>query len=196
MNIGSQLATGLAAAYIRVPDLLRNQTPSPSDFSLGMGEIVAIAGTVIAASIALILFLLRQSAELRSRKRNTCAKALADALAWLELPYRVRRKVADASLREMANLADRAHQLQEAHLLHESWLRIEVPDVYEAYVALLGAVRTAASQPLKAAWEHEPNRDGKDMNIGGLDVPRVDGEVKAYTDAVQNALSAKFLGIY
>ncbi len=199
MSIGLPLATGWVAAYIRLPMQLQRAGQPPTDSAgafLGMTDIITIIAAIIAALVAVMLLVLRQGAESRARKRLDCAKALADALAWLELPYRVRRKVDDKSLSQMASLADRAHELQEAHLLHESWLRIEVPEVYEIYISLLHAVREAAREPLRVAWEHPAIKDGKDMNIGGLDVPQVDSEVEAYTNAVQDALSPKFLGIY
>lgn len=143
-----------------------------------------MAAAFIAAAAAVGLHWLGQRQAARQRKRQACAKALADALSWLELPYRVRRR-ADDSTATLGELAARMHDLQEALLYHESWLRVEVPGAHEEYTHLLRAVKRSALEPLREAWAQQPIADPSGMSLGPLNMGSVEGEVKAFSEKVK-----------
>ena len=103
------------------------------------------------------------------RKRIACAEAMADALRWLELPYRIRRRPDDAA-ETLASLSERTNHLRERLQFHEKWLRIEIPKSVCSYRRLMEAVRVAARPAIEEAWNTPPITSAKDMNIGRLDI--------------------------
>ena len=147
----------------------------------------SIAAAFMAAAAAVGLHWLGQRQAVQERKRRACAKALADALSWLELPYRVRRR-ADNSAITLSDLAGRLHDLQEALLYHESWLRIEVPGAHEVYSRLVRAVKQSALEPLREAWAQEPITGPGDMSIGPLNMGSVEAEVNAFSKEVKKSV--------
>lgn len=121
------------------------------------------------------------------RERKACAQAVADALAWLELPYRVCRRV-DDSTETLRDLAERIHGLQERLLFDENWLRIEVPGVYDEYGKLVDAVKKCARVPLQEAWAAPGVWEASRMNVGDLGLASVEPEVRAFAEKVKAQL--------
>ena len=152
------------------------------------------AATVLAAAItalvAVAIYVANLIERARDRKREMCAHALADALAWLELPYRIRRRTSD-SPDTLTALAGRAHNLQEQLLLHSSWLRIELPKVAPLYDALLASVKSAAADPLTDAWRSPPVQDAGQMNTGPALPLLPANEVAAFCDSVRRSLALR-----
>jgi len=151
------------------------------------------SASVIAASMALlsavfVFYLNRKAAEIE-RKRTACAEAMADAIAWLELPYRVRRRQGDDKA-TLDALAERFHQLHERLLFHENWLRIEVPTAHPLFKTLVGESRAAALIATREAWEAPRISEPKDMNIGSLSINRakVDGSVADFAEEARKRL--------
>jgi len=148
---------------------------------------------VIAASIALFSAVLvywfqRREDEL-ARKRVACAEAIADAIAWLELPYRVRRRQ-DNDKGTLDALAERFHKLHERLLFHENWLRIELPTAHPRYTSAVAAARAASVEAIRAAWAAEPVSSSEQMNVGnlGIDRSQVDTAVADFSAEVTKRL--------
>lgn len=142
--------------------------------------IVAIVGGV-GAFVGILFDRRRQALE---RKREMAADALSDALQWLEVAYRIRRRTSDSPA-ELGRLVEHIHTLQEKHTFHTSWLQLELPHAHEAYDALLAKLRTLSSQAIKAAWDADPIVTAADMNIGSLFEPDAGTECEAYVAAVR-----------
>ena len=85
----------------------------------------SVVAAAIAALVAVLVYFLGQRQASVERKWRGSAEAIADALSWLELPYRIRRT--SDTPETLGALAERVHHLQERLLFHENWLRIEVP---------------------------------------------------------------------
>lgn len=153
-----------------------------------------IATAAIAALVAIFIHFLGQRKTVRDRKRETCAQALTHALAWMELPYRIRRRV-DDNPQTLSALADRAHDLQESLLFHLSWLEVEMPQTYTPYRDLVSAVRSASEAAIVAAWEAAPVSSPAQMNIGDLGINRseVDQRVSELVQQVRRELSLRRL---
>lgn len=155
---------------------------------------VAAAATVAAAAIAafgaVLIHFLGQRKAVRDRKRDIAARGMADALAWLELPFRVRRRVNDEPA-TVAALADRMHSLQESLLFHLSWLRVELPGAYEAFQALVASAKDCAASPLSAAWDTPPASTPSAMNIGDLGIDRsaVNPQIEHFAATVRRELA-------
>lgn len=152
---------------------------------------ISLVGTICAAAVAamaaVFLHFLSVRRTLRDRKRETCAQAITDALAWLELPYRIRRRSDDTSV-TIAGLVNRMHDLQERLLLHESWLRVELPEAHASYCALVRAAKDAVRDTLRGAWGSPPAARPTDQNLDDLAIPSVDCEVLSFATQVRRFL--------
>lgn len=155
---------------------------------------VSLTVALIAGALAVYIHFLGQRSAARERKREACAKALGDALSWMEMPYRVRRRTDDSS--DTLNLlVKRMNDLQEALNFHESWLRIEVPEAYPSYGELLVAIRDSVGDPLREAWEASPASSSAEMNIGDLGVQMPTVHVSAFAEAAKKALALRWPGL-
>lgn len=149
--------------------------------------------TVLAALIAvfgaMVAYWLGQRQAAVERKRRACAEAMADALKWLELPYRIRRRVDDKPA-TLSALAERASDLRERLEFHEKWLRVEIPTAHSHFKILLQAVRTAAGPAIEAAWSTHPAQAASQMNLGSLNLQlaTVDAAVDAFSSEVTREL--------
>ena len=147
-----------------------------------------IIAATIAAVIAVVTYFFTQRQSILERKRRACAEAVADALAWLELPYRVRRRLDDEPV-TLTALADRMHHLQERLTFHDNWLRIELPSARPKYCALVDQVKTAARQSLRDAWTAGPLSGPGSMNMNDVTILTVEPAIAAFTDDVRKRLS-------
>lgn len=168
---------------------LLTQTNNASDGGIDPSYIAAaatVAVGLIAALSAVIVHVLGQRAAARARKRELCGKAIADALAWMELPYRITRRI-DNNPDTLHALADRIHQLQESLLFYLSWLRVELPEAHHEYQSLVNAVKGATRAAIRDAWRKQPSIEPEDMNIEELQVDRVavDERVSRFTAIVR-----------
>jgi hypothetical protein len=131
---------------------------------------------------------LRAAAAAQDRKREMCARALGDALAWLELPYRIRRRK-DDSPETLALLAGHAHSLQEKLLFHSAWLRIELPSTAPLYDTLVSSLKALCQEPLEQAWRTPPPARPEQMNLGPLLPSPPADQIAAFCQAVRQNLT-------
>ena len=139
---------------------------------------------------AVLAYLLGQRRTSVERKRTLCAEAIADALKWLELPYRIRRRP-DNTPQTLTALGDRINDLRERLQFHEKWLRMEIPQSVVSYQRLVEEVMAAARQEIEDAWTASPAENASDMNIGQLSIIRegVDAAVEDFSSEVVKALA-------
>lgn len=124
----------------------------------GWWENVALWG-LVAGVVTTLLTVgagLRQSALQRAAgRRELLAKqygdALADALAWAEIPWRIARRTSDESA-TVATLVEHIHGLQERIEHHRRWLVVESEDVGRAYGSLVDALKAAVKPHAQEAW--------------------------------------------
>jgi hypothetical protein len=145
--------------------------------------VVAVVGA-IGAFIGVLFDRYRTILE---QRRQCAAAALADALLWLELPYRIRRRTSDDSP-ELARIAELVHHLQERHIYHSSWMDLEIPGAATEYRVLLSAIGDQTTLHMQDAWKAPPVRSAADMNVGELYTPQVDSECAAFLARVTDAL--------
>jgi hypothetical protein len=81
--------------------------------------------------------------------------ALADVIAWKELPYRIARRF-DDSADSKRQIVSEFHALQQALENHMAWIRITDEDVFQAYDALVRGVRQGCEAHIKDAWTNGP----------------------------------------
>ena len=152
--------------------------------------IAALVVGVSAVASAVLAYLLGQRRASVERKRTLCAEAIADALQWLELPYRIRRRP-DNTPQTLTALGDRINDLRERLQFHEKWLRIEIPQSVASYQRLVGEVIAAARQEIENAWNASPAQSASNMNVGQLSITRnrVDAAVEDFSAEVVKALA-------
>ena len=124
------------------------------------------------------------------RKRILCAEAIADALKWLELPYRIRRRPNDVA-ETLDSLGERINHLRERLQFHEKWLRVEMPNSVPSYQRLVQEVMAAAGPVIHDAWNASPVASAGDMNLDWLDIGQenVTLSVEDFSSEVVKALA-------
>lgn len=148
-------------------------------------EMLGLLAIVVTGLVG-YFFTVRQ--KLIDDRRKSCAQAIADALAWREFPYRVRRRQ-DDELSTRTALVERMHSLQEALYYHENWLRIEMPHAQPHYARLVDKVKRTTEHQLKEAWGATPAPREGTMNIGDLGIESVDGDVHVFAEAARSHLT-------
>ena len=138
--------------------------------------------------IAIAAFFVKRRADELARRRELCSKALAAALDWLEVPYRIRRREDESAAARVA-LADGVHELQQRMTFYQAWLRVELPSLALPYESLCAAVKRATVDATQRVWGSPGVRRDSDMNVGGLDIAEMHDETAAFVRSVRHELS-------
>lgn len=129
-----------------------------------------------------------RAAQRRTELATRFGDALADALAWRELPYRIARRTSDDA-DVLAGLAERFHALQERIDHRQRWLQLDAPPVGDAYAALVGALKSRSAPLISAAYARDPVTTPEGMVLGDASfVLDVDAECGAFVSAVERHL--------
>lgn len=131
--------------------------------------------------------LAKRDGERRDHLAVEYGRALADAVAWLEMPYRVARRTSN-SPETLAALVEKFHALQERIEHNLRWLQLDSRAVGDAYEQLVASVKRNAEDDIQAAWERDPITEPAAMNIGSIFTANVDAERDAYVAAVRTHL--------
>ncbi|MEV0343846.1 hypothetical protein AB0H49_33025 [Nocardia sp. NPDC050713] len=97
--------------------------------------IVGVLTAIIAASVALIGYVINQMTARRERRAKAYAEALRTIRQYQEIPYRVVRRL-DSSAETRTRLDDQHGEIMSSIGFHIGWLRLESPDTAAAYEAL------------------------------------------------------------
>ncbi len=115
---------------------------------------VLIVGIVTAAASVSAYW--RNAAEARkSEQRETLSRAIADVIAWKELPYRVARRLDDEP-ETKRDLIRAFHEVQERLDYDQVWVRLFDTRVAECFDTLLDDVKKRSAQHIKDAWTGGP----------------------------------------
>ncbi|MHB8719724.1 MAG: hypothetical protein ACYDAC_12675 [Candidatus Dormibacteria bacterium] len=125
---------------------------------LAIPILVAVVGIVATA-------LAGRWSEAVSHRRDGYAAAVATLVAWIEFPYRIRRRTSD-SPEELARLAGLGHDLQERLSCHATWIAAESRWLGIRYAKTLAAISGLTSDANNEAWRHAPATTGADMILG------------------------------
>lgn len=121
-----------------------------------------VVAALIAAGSALALTALRALGWLlsapRDRRRELYGRAYQDAMAWVEMLYRVRRRTAEPQ--DERELIDRFHDLQERIDYHRGWLASESRYLTRSYCRLVLVIKRATEPLIQVAWEQPPRTPG------------------------------------
>lgn len=136
-------------------------TAVPSSLVYSVG--IPVTVTVLTAAFALLINRLGASAD---RRRDHYAQAVQTLVAWIEFPYRVRRRT-DDSADTLHALADLGHDLQERLACHQAWIAAEKPATARRYAEVRSAVGACVGTATSEAWTRPPVTTSAEMNLNG-----------------------------
>ncbi|MFF8843407.1 hypothetical protein ACF08N_11845 [Streptomyces sp. NPDC015127] len=117
-----------------------------------------------------VTYSLNQRAVRRERRSKTFAEALTAVEEYLEMPYRIRRRMNSAEARR--ELTDEVSSILARMAFHQAWLQIEASSVAGPYATLVATARAEAGVQMSEAWQQSPITSDGGMNLGAA-YPRV-----------------------
>ena len=127
------------------------------------------AAPILVAAISLVGIALAAAlsrwGDATNRRRTSYAAAVETMVAWVEFPYRIRRRTSDTP-DELARLADIGHALQERLSCHAVWIGAECHALGEHYQEALVAIGQLVGPACNEAWRTIPILAAADMVIG------------------------------
>lgn len=121
---------------------------------------IAIVGAVVTA---VLTYGLNQQAARRERRARTFAEALSAVEDYAELPYRIRRRLADTDTRHQ--LTEEISKVQSRIAFYQAWMRIEAPQVAITYDGLVRTAKVQAGGQMKQAWTQPVRTKDPQMNL-------------------------------
>ncbi len=131
-----------------------------SEFIYTVGSSVSIALTTAAGTQ--FFARLRDAAD---RRRTRYAEIVQTLVAWVEFPYRIRRRVDDEPA-TLSALAALGHFLQEQLAGDQAWVLAENRRVGLAYLATRRSIGAAVGPAASAAWSLPPVSRPEEMILG------------------------------
>jgi hypothetical protein len=119
---------------------------------------IGVIGIVIGATLA-------RWAEATNRRRDSFAAAVQTLAAWVEFPYRIRRRTSD-SPEELGRLAGLGHDLQEHLRCHLTWIAAESPRLGGHYRRAVDSVSGLVGPASQEAWKSPPITQPSQMVLG------------------------------
>ena len=152
--------------------------------------VITLLGAMVSAGVlaAIASSTLGRWAQATERRRDAYASAVKTLVAWLEYPYRIRRRTSDAP-EELARLAALGHDLQEQLRCHQTWIESESARVAVAYQEALTTVGHLVAPACQEAWRTPPVTTPEGMVLGSWG-PSAAG--MASVVAVQHAVRDRF----
>lgn len=151
-----------------------------------LGSVVVPVIVALLASGILTHFLQTRTAK-KGRQRSGYAEAVAGVVAWIEYPFRVRRRTSDDP-ETLTTLVDQGHALQERLAFSTAWIAADDADNYEAYSRLVQNVKAEVVPLIQDAWNSAPTTQASGMNLDGWGAPHADAAnklVSEFIDRVQ-----------
>ena len=131
-----------------------------SDFSYAVGVAVTIAlATAVGTQI------ISRLSDAADRRRERYSVLVRTMVAWIEFPYRVRRRVDDDPM-TLAGLAALGHDLQERLAGDEAWVLSENPRVGKIYAEVRRAINKEVGPAISDAWRLPPVSKPSEMVLG------------------------------
>jgi len=134
--------------------------------TVGVPIAIALIGFVGALVAAALSFALSRWSERTSRRRDGYAAATRQLVAFVEFPFRVRRRTSDGA-EELARLANLGHDIQEALQYHETWVTAENAWVGAVYLEVRSALSSQIGPACNNAWGTPPVTSASKMMLDG-----------------------------
>jgi hypothetical protein len=130
------------------------------------GAAVIVLPVVLAALTTAATMAVTRVGEATDRRRDRYAQAVQTLVAWIEFPYRVRRRT-DDTLGTLKALADLGHDLQERLAGHQAWIATEHRRLATAYATTRATITKHVRPAIQEAWETPPAATPAAMNLHG-----------------------------
>ena len=143
---------------------------------------------LVAAVVALALYIAERRAELRDARRQDIAEAYKAAASWIEAVYRVRRR----SDTKDSKLVDHLHDLQESIYHHRGLLAARSMTLTRAYDEYVQVVKDACKEPLQDAWTSDvrsPEEWTQDGDVHPAELKEVQTAEERFLAAARRHLS-------
>jgi hypothetical protein len=127
-------------------------------------RLIAVPVVVAAVTSAAALTISR-SGEAANRRRDQYAQAVQTLVAWIEFPYRVRRRT-DDNPGTLSSLAELGHDIQERLACHQAWIATEHPPVATSYSKTRQKLGPIVGAAIREAWNAPPTSTAAQMNLG------------------------------
>ena len=129
--------------------------------------VIAVVALLLSAGViaAIATSILGRWAEATERRREAYAAAVKTLVAWLEYPYRIRRRTSDTP-EELARLAGLGHDLQEDLRCHQTWIASESARVAAEYRDALNTISVLVAPACVEAWRTPPVTTAEGMVLG------------------------------
>lgn len=168
---------------------------------VNFGLTYVLLPVLVAALTAVVTMWVTRAGEAANERRDRYAQSIATLVAWIEFPYRVRRRTSDDSS-TLAELAAIGHDLQERLALNQAWISTDSADLADAYVKARVDLAEHVSAALREAWTLPPISEASSMNLGGwgparscdLIVKELQGQISAHfgVQRFKNAVGIKW----
>lgn len=144
-------------------------TPQPAAFLLGSLTVdtvrLVVVPVVVAALTSAGALAISRSGEAANQRRDQYAQAVETLVAWIEFPYRVRRRT-DDGLATLSALAELGHDIQERLACHQAWIATENPPVAASYRRTREVIGPDVGAAISGAWNSPPTSSATEMNLG------------------------------
>lgn len=126
---------------------------------------LVVVPVVVAALTSAAALMISRSGEAANRRRDQYAQAVQTLVAWIEFPYRVRRRT-DDSPTTLGSLAELGHDIQERLACHQAWIATEHPPVAARYNETRQTIGPVIGAAITEAWNTPPTDTAAQMNLG------------------------------
>lgn len=134
--------------------------------SISTATVTLIAIPVIVAALTSVATMwVARAGDATNQRRQLYAEAVRTLVAWIEFPYRVRRRSDDeaGTLHELTSIG---HDIQERLALHKAWMSAEHSGMALAYAESVKKVSLVVSLALREAWDSPFVSKPSEMNLG------------------------------
>ncbi len=132
-------------------------TETASGYTAPWLEVIPWAA-LVTAFVALAVAISRHIAAARNRRRDVYSEAYRTVLEWVEMVYRVRRRVPASE----PAIIEHGHEIQERIAYYEGWLASESVSLRNSYRIFLQEVKGQTAGLIAEAWQ-EPPRSADQM---------------------------------
>lgn len=143
---------------------------------------------VVAALTSVATMWVTRAGDAANQRRQHYAEAVRALVAWIEFPYRIRRRSDDeaATLHELTTIG---HDLQERLALHKAWMSAEHSGMALAYEESVKKASLVVSPALREAWNSPFISTPSGMNLGEWGPGRECGGI---VEEFQSLISLRF----
>lgn len=151
---------------------------------VGVPLAVALIGLTATIGAAAISFALGRWSDTSARRRDGYSTATRELLAWVEYPYRIRRRTSDNPA-DLSRLADVGHGHQEALRYRQTWIAAENPWVGKVFVQVRSDIGSILGPSCNDAWATGPVTIAAAMTLAGWGPAGVDAHIERFEKAIQ-----------